>query len=166
MGIQICSNEAPRLFLRGDNNEIAKIVWRSLKIFLGITVPIWAKLGTKHPWVMGIKVCSNEGPCPFLRGKNNEIAKIQWRTLKLFFLRTTGLISTKLDTNHSMVMGIHVYSNEGPYLFPRRDNNEIAKIHWQTLKSCSQPNFAQSILGWREFKYIQMKDPPFSKGKW
>ena len=31
---------------------------------------------TKHPWMKGIQVCSNEGLCPFLMGNNNEIAKI------------------------------------------------------------------------------------------
>ena len=34
------------------------------------------KLGTKHPWVKGIQVCSNEGPHPFLRGDNNEVEEI------------------------------------------------------------------------------------------
>ena len=28
-----------------------------------------------------------------------------------------------------------------------------------------QPNFAQSILGWRGFKFVQMKGPAFSKGR-
>ena len=27
----------------------------------------------KHPWVMGIEVCTNEGPCSFPRGDNSEI---------------------------------------------------------------------------------------------
>ena len=27
-----------------------------------------------------------------------------------------------------------------------------------------QPNLAQCIIGWRGFKYVQMKAPPFSKG--
>ena len=34
------------------------------------------QLGTKHPFVKGIQVCSNEGPRPFARGNNKEIAKI------------------------------------------------------------------------------------------
>ena len=41
------------------------------------TRPISTKLGTKHPWVLGIQVCSNEGPSPFLNGDNKEIGKIQ-----------------------------------------------------------------------------------------
>ena len=38
--------------------------------------PISTKPGTKHPWVKGIQVCLNEGPCPFPRANNYEIAKI------------------------------------------------------------------------------------------
>ena len=38
--------------------------------------PISTKLGTKHPWVMGIQVCSNEGPCPIPRGDNYKKGKI------------------------------------------------------------------------------------------
>ena len=57
------------------------------------------------------------------------------------------------------------HSNEGPGLFPRGDNYDlIAKIHWR--KFCSpeplgqfQPNLAQSILGWRSFKFVQIKGP-------
>ena len=30
--------------------------------FSRTTGPISTKLGTKHPWVKGIQVCSNEGP--------------------------------------------------------------------------------------------------------
>ena len=44
----------------GDNYEIAKIHGRNLKIFSRTTEPISTKLGTKHPWVKGIQVSSNE----------------------------------------------------------------------------------------------------------
>ena len=73
---------------------------------------------------MRIQVCSMEGPCPFQRLDNNEIAKI-----KIFVLRTTGPISTKLGTKHPWVMGIQVCSNEGPSPFPRVDNKKKVKIH-------------------------------------
>ena len=72
--------EGPRPFPRGDNYEIVKIHWRNLKIFFSRTTePISTKLGTKHPWVKGIQVCSNEGPRPFTRGDNYEIVIIHWR---------------------------------------------------------------------------------------
>ena len=45
----------------------------------------------------------------------------------LFFSRTTGPISTKLDTKHPWVQGIHVCKNEGPHPFSGDDNNKIAK---------------------------------------
>ena len=48
-------------------------------LLLRTTGPISTKLGTKHPWVKGIQVCSNEGPRPFPRGDNYEIAIIHWR---------------------------------------------------------------------------------------
>ena len=35
-------------------------------IFSRTTGAISAKFGTKHPWVMVIQICSNEGPRPFL----------------------------------------------------------------------------------------------------
>ena len=92
-------------------------------------MPISTKLGTKYPWVKGIQVCSNEGPRPFPRGDNKEIAKIHVRTFKIFFLKTTEPISTKLGTKHPWVMGIHVSSKEGPRPFPRENDYEIAKIH-------------------------------------
>ena len=148
------------------------------------TGQISTKLGTKHPWVKGTKVCSNEGLCHFPRGDNYEIAKIHWRNFKnfllknhwtnsnqtchnaffgegdsklfkwralpiskwrslwnrentlmkleqIFFSRTTGPISTKLGIKHPWVKWVQVSSNEGHCPFPRWDNNEIAKIHWQ-----------------------------------
>ena len=98
-------------------------------IFSRTTGPISTKLGTKHPLVMGIQICSNEGPCHFLRGDNNEIAKIHWWTFKILFSIITGQISTKLGTKHTWIKGIEDSSNEGPRLFPRGDNKDIAKIH-------------------------------------
>ena len=35
-----------------------------------------------HPLLMGIQLRSNEGPHPFPRGDNSEIAKIHGRNLK------------------------------------------------------------------------------------
>ena len=77
---------------------------------------MYMKLGTKHSWVTGIQVCSNEGHRPFPKGDNCEIAKIHRRNLKIFFSRTIGPISTKLGIlgcrgfkfvqikNHSILM--------------------------------------------------------------
>ena len=92
------------------------------------------KHGTKHSWVIvvkGIQVCSNEGPCPFPRGDNFEIAKIHWQNLKIFFSRTTWPISIENGIKHPWVKGIQICSNEGPRLFPRGDNWEVLEINWQ-----------------------------------
>ena len=49
---------------------------------------ISTKLGTKHPWVKGIQVCSNKGPHPFPRGDNYEITTIHWQIqIKKFLLQ-------------------------------------------------------------------------------
>ena len=86
-------------FSKGIINEIAKIHWLIWKIiFSRTTVPISTKLDTKHPWVKGIQVCSNERFRPLSKGIINEIAKIHWLIWKIFFSRTTVPISTKLDT--------------------------------------------------------------------
>ena len=50
-----------------------------------------SKLGTKHPWVVGIQVYSN---------------------LKFFFPRTTGPISTKLGTKHSLVKRTQAFTKK------------------------------------------------------
>ena len=107
----------------------------SLEIFFSrITGLISTKLSTKHSWVMGIQVYSNECPHHLSRGDSKEIAKRHWRSLKIFFLGTTEQISTKLGTKHPCVMGNHVCSIDWPYPFPTEDNNKIGKIYWQTLK--------------------------------
>ena len=62
-GIHVCSNERPHPSPRGDNYEIVKKHWWNSKIFFSRTTePISTKFGTKHPWVKGIQVCSNEEP--------------------------------------------------------------------------------------------------------
>ena len=114
VGIQICSNERPRPFPRGDNYEKVKIhSLPNLKIFLSRTTGlISTKLGTKHPWVMEIQVCSNEGPHPFPRGDNYEIAKKHFPSLKIFSSRIIWPISTKLDTKHPRVKGTQGFTNK------------------------------------------------------
>ena len=94
------------------------------------------------------------------------------RNFKIFFSRTTGPISTKLSTMHPWVMGIQVYSNEGSHPFPKEDNYEKWKYIDEILKSSSpeplgqfQPNKAESILGWRRFKFVQVKDPTHFQGE-
>ena len=86
--IQVCSNEGPHPFPREDNYKIAKMHWLKLRIlFSRTTGPISTKLCTMPPWVMGIKVYSNEGSHPFPRGYNYEIAKKKlWQIFKNLFL--------------------------------------------------------------------------------
>ena len=103
-GIQVYSSKGPRPSPRGDNGEIVKLYWKYLKIFFFRTIgPISTKLGTKHFWVNGIQVYSNEGPRPFPRGDNCQNVKLYWKYLKTFFSRTTGQITTRLCTMHPWV---------------------------------------------------------------
>ena len=135
-GFKFVQMKGLALFQREIITKIAKKHWRNSKIFFSRTTePISTKLGTKHPWVKGIQVCSNEGPRPFPRGDNYEIVKIHWWNFKIFLSRTTEPFSTKLVTKHPWVKGIQVCSNEWPRPFPRSDNCEKAKIHWQTFKN-------------------------------
>ena len=52
--------------------------------FSRTTRPISIKLRTKHNWMWGIQVCSNEGLRPFPRGDNYEIAKYIYEIKKKF----------------------------------------------------------------------------------
>jgi hypothetical protein len=72
-GNQVCSNKGPGPLQRRDNHKNVKMGWGHLKIFFSRTTwPILTKLGTNHPWVKGIQVCSNEGDIPSPRGDNSE----------------------------------------------------------------------------------------------
>jgi hypothetical protein len=63
--------------------------------FSRTTGPILTRLGTNHPWVKGIQVCSNEGDSPSPRWDNNTLnifknlllqnqqAKFNWTWYKL-----------------------------------------------------------------------------------
>jgi hypothetical protein len=44
--------------------------------FSRTTGPILTGLGTNHPWVKGIQVCSKEGDSPSPRGDNSKRVKI------------------------------------------------------------------------------------------
>ena len=68
----------------------------------------------KHPWVKGTQVCSNEESCPFTTGDDCEIAKRQWRNLKIFS-RTTRPLSYKLGTKHHWLRGTQDFTNKGSF---------------------------------------------------
>ena len=58
-------------FWRGDNSENTLLTFK--KIFFSRSNDlISTSLGTKHPLVLGIQVCANEGPHPSSRGDNSE----------------------------------------------------------------------------------------------
>ena len=64
-----------QICLREDNYKIAKMHWKTLKIYFSRTTdPISTRLNTEHPWVL----CLNEGP------HNNAIAKHRDEIKKIF----------------------------------------------------------------------------------
>ena len=64
-GFKFVQMKRPALFQGETITKLVKIHYRHLKILVSrTTVPISTKLGTKHPWVKGIQVSSNEGPPP------------------------------------------------------------------------------------------------------
>ena len=70
-GIQVCSNEGPVPFPRGDNYKICKNTITNLKnLFFGTAGPIFTNLGTNYPWMKEIQICSNEVLPPFPRGNS------------------------------------------------------------------------------------------------
>ena len=96
-GNQVCSNEGPFPFPLGDNYEIEKNTFKNLKIFFfpkALVWPISIKLGTKHPWVKKVQVCSNKGSRFFPKGDYYEITKIHWRNLKIFLSRRANINQT------------------------------------------------------------------------
>jgi hypothetical protein len=54
----------------------------NFKIFSRTCQPISIKLGTNHPWVKGIQVCTNKGPGPLKRGDNHKKCKHWVESLK------------------------------------------------------------------------------------
>ena len=136
MGILNCSNKGPGPLQRGDNHKNAKMGWGHLKIFFSRTTgPILTRLGTNHPWVEGIEVCSYEGDNPSPRGDNSKRVKIHWIFfLRIFIFRTSRPNSIKLGTNYPWMKGIQVCSNKGPGPLQRGDNHKNVKIGWGHIK--------------------------------
>jgi hypothetical protein len=60
-GIQVSSNKGPVPLQTGDNHKNVKIGWGHLKIFSRTTGPILTRLGTNHPLVKRIQICSKKG---------------------------------------------------------------------------------------------------------
>jgi hypothetical protein len=90
-------------------------------VFSRTTEPILTRLGTNHPWVEGIQVCSNEEKRPPTRGENSKREKY---TKNFSFSTTSRLNSIKLGTNYPWVKEIQVCSNKGPGLLQWGDSHK------------------------------------------
>ena len=80
-GIQVCSNEEPYPFPKGDNYEIPK--FKNILLQNHIANKLKLAKSILRWWEFKF-VFQKEGPCPFPRGDNNDKAKIHWRNLKIF----------------------------------------------------------------------------------
>ena len=100
--------------------------------------------------MMGIQVCSNEGPALF---------QIHWWNLKNHWAN-----STKHGTNHPWVKGIPVCSNEGLRPFPRGINYQKAKSHFQNNLLCQNHFLISTDLStkhpWVMEIQFRLKDGP------
>ena len=135
----ICSHVGPRPFPREGNNGLAKIHWLNFKIFFSRTIgPISTILAQSILRWKGIQFCSITWASPLPRGYNCKTTKIHWRILKIFFSRTSVLLSTKLGTKHVWVTGSQLWSNNGPVLFQGGDYFEMIK---NTLTNLKYPLF-------------------------
>ena len=116
--------------------------------FSRTTEPISTKLGTKHPWLKGIQT-----------GYNYNIAKIHCRNLKIFFSKTTGTISTKLRHKAFLGKGDSGSPSFSKGSWLRYSKNKFTKFEMFFSRS------TLGILGWRAFKFVQMKDSPLFRGR-
>lgn len=99
-------------------------------------------------------------------GWNEGFKLFQWETkvkyietFKVIFSRNSGLILTKLDTNHPYVKGIQVSSYIGSTLFPKGDNFSCKKLWWLT--------FYNPYGQFQGIQILQIKGASqFSKGRW
>jgi hypothetical protein len=67
--------------LREHNSKKVKIHRKYFKIFSRTTGPISTRHGTNHHLGEGIRVCSNEGQHPYLRGDNSKSTLTMFKNL-------------------------------------------------------------------------------------
>ena len=145
----------------------------SFKIFSSrSTGPILTRLGTNHPWVKGIQLCSKEEDSPSPRGDNSRRVKIHLKIFKIFFSRTSRPNLIKLGTYYPCVKGIQICSNKGPGPLLRGDNykskigvvsfkNLLLQNHWANFKQ----TLHRSFLGRGVTSVFKRRRSPFSKGR-
>ena len=146
--------KGPALFPRVDNNTLQHLkvlLFHNLWIIFN---QIWHK-----ETLCGCKSCQFKWRAPsFSRGDNTVITIIYSPNFKNFFSISIKSFSTTLDTKQAWVTKSYDSLNEGPRPFPRRDDNEIAKIYQRNLKTVFsrttgpisiKPGAMQCIFVWR-----------------
>ena len=145
-----------------------------LKNIFRTTRPISTNLGPKHPWIKGIQFCSNQGPWLLPRGDNYEYGE---NTLTKFKKSSSQEPLGQFQPNFAQsIFGWRrfnfFFQMKGPALFQwdiitkkRKYFDKILKFSSPEPLSQFQPYLSQSILGWREFKFVQVKGPTLLQGE-
>jgi hypothetical protein len=149
--------------------------WGHLRIFFSrIIGPYLTRVGTNHPWVEWIQVCSNEGDDPCPRRDNSERVKIHWIFFLKIFSKTSRPNSINLGTNYPLVKGIQVCADKWPGPLRRGDNYKNLKIGLGLLEIFFSRTIGPILtrLGTNHFwvKTIQVifkwRGQSFSKGRY
>ena len=133
--------------------------------FSRTTEPISTKLYTKHPWVNGIQVCSNEGPHQFQGEIITKKKKKHWGDLKIFFSRNTWPVSIKLQSIHGW-REFKFVQIQGHVRF----QGKIIRKKWkyiEEIKNLIQTWHIKASMGEAtegDSSLLKWRVPPFSKG--
>ena len=78
--------------------------------------------------------------------------------------KALGHFESNSGIKHSWMKGFQVCSNERPHPFPKGENNEKAKMHWQNFKIFS-PRKNSTVMGKGNWNLFKCRAKPFSKGR-
>ena len=143
--------------LLDDNDFLSRINFVQILIIkVNTSCYCLANLSRRFKWPFLTKMCPLSGVVVLVV----VIIVVKFSYFHLFIHNHWANFKTKIGTKHPWKKGIRVCSNQmRAMLF----NNEIVKIHLWNLKRLllsnywGQPYVQLSILGWWEFKFVQIK---------
>ena len=130
----------------------------------------WAnfKLGTKHPWINGIQVYSNERPRRSTKGDNYEIVEIHWRNFVssppdsqgVNFNQTWHKVSSgEGDSSLFAFSQGEIIAKERKYTWTQFRN--LLQNHWSHFNQ----TWHEASLGERNLSFVQMKGHAIFQGE-
>ena len=135
--------------------------------FSRITMLISNKLNTNFPWVMGIQVCSNEGPRLFPMGDNYEIAKIHCKILKILRLQNHWANFKQTWPKASLSEGDSSLFKWRTQPFCKEIKNSLKNFKnllLQNHKANSNQTWHKSFLAEGDSSLFKWRAPLYSKG--